>query len=71
MILHHDPVVIAAELLWELEQDRVALIRTSHDVSAALDWRAAAASPTYAELCDRRGEPERADRARQRMREAS
>jgi hypothetical protein len=41
-------------------------VQTSHDVAEAADWDAIFARPTYAELCDRRGEHERAERARER-----
>ncbi len=52
---HVDPVAIAAELADELERGRWELRQASWDVSAALDWRAVAERPTYAELQRRRG----------------
>jgi len=39
-------------------------VQTSHDVASALDWEAVFRRPDHATLCERRGEPEKAERAR-------
>jgi hypothetical protein len=72
---HCSPWQIAQDMRDSLAeiQDVIAqtFVGTSHDVAEAADWEAIFARPTFAELCDRRGEPERAERARERFREAS
>ena len=62
------PAIVEWQMLAELAIDRRRLRETSIDVSLARDWVAEARRPSYADLCERRGEPERAERARARMR---
>jgi hypothetical protein len=67
---HCSPWQVAQDLADELAaQQYIAsreLVEAGHDVYNAAPWPAIFARPTFAELCDRRGEPERAERARER-----
>lgn len=67
---HCSPEQVAEDLRQQLVDEEEAVWRRirelSWDLSASGDWEAIARRPTYAELCDRRGEPERAASARKR-----
>jgi hypothetical protein len=71
---HCSPERVAADMLAEMVHVDLEIARrvreASWDVSAARDWAALAQSPTFAELCERRGEPVRAQRAHGFMRGA-
>jgi hypothetical protein len=66
------PDVIAEDLRTEMAaQEWLSgrlLVEAGHDVALGADWPAIFGRATYAELCDRRGEPEKAERARARLR---
>jgi hypothetical protein len=69
---HCSPWQVAQDMRDSLAEIRDVIaytfVQTSHDVAEAeaADWDAIFDRPTFAELCDRRGEPERAERARER-----
>jgi hypothetical protein len=63
---HCSPVRVAEDMRDSLTEisDVIAhmFVGTSHDVAQAVDWEAIFSRPTFAELCERRGEPQRARR---------
>lgn len=65
---HLSPERVAEDLRRQLADEDQAVRRrireTSWDVAAAADWEQLSRTPTFAELCDRRGQHDRAERAR-------
>lgn len=68
---HCSPERVAEDLLAEMAYVDLEIARrvreSSWDVADAVDWAAVFRRPTFADLCDRRGEHERADRARAQL----
>lgn len=70
---HCSPERIAEDMSREMQERRDAIaaacLESSWDVGQAADWEQLFRRPTYADLCERRNEPEKARLQREKLRE--